>query len=68
MNSAAVDRWYRLVASESGKPFPQVKIAILKSLPVCRAARSQQCAVLRAYRSGGQVAADRLIECLYGLG
>ena len=37
MNSAVVDRWYRLVASESGKPFPQVKIAILKRLPVCRA-------------------------------
>jgi hypothetical protein len=68
MNSTAVDRWYRLVASESGKPFPQVKIAILKRLPVCRATRSQQCAVLRAYRSGGQSAADRLIETLYGLG
>ena len=38
MNSAAVDRWYRLVASESGKPFPQVKIAILKRLPVCPSA------------------------------
>ncbi len=68
MNSAAVDRWYRLVASESGKPFPQVKIAILKRLPVCRATRVEQCAVLRAYRSGGQSAADRLIERLYGLG
>ena len=67
MNSATVDRWYRLVASESGKPFPQVKIAILKRLPVCRASRAQQCAVLRAYRSGGQSAADRLIEPLYGL-
>jgi len=66
MNSAAVDRWYRLVASESGKPFPQVKIAILKRLPVCRATRTEQCAVLRAYRSGGQTAADRLIEKLYG--
>lgn len=68
MNSAVVDRWYRLVASESGKPFPQVKIAILKRLPVCRATRAEQCAVLRAYRSGGQVAADRMIERLYGLG
>ena len=67
MNSAVVDRWYRIVASESGKPFPQVKIAILKRLPVCRAARSQQCDVLRAYRSGGQVAAARMIEKLYGL-
>jgi len=67
MNSAVADRWYRLVASESGKPFPQVKIAILKRLPVCRAARQQQCAVLRAYRNGGQAAADRLIENLYGL-
>ena len=67
MNSATVDRWYRLVASESGKPFPQVKIAILKRLPVCRATRAEQCAVLQAYRSGGQSAADRLIEPLYGL-
>ena len=67
MNSAAVDRWYRLVASESGKPFPQVKIAILKRLPVCRATRAEQCAVLRAYRTGGQSAADRLIDRLYGL-
>ena len=67
MNGAVVDRWYRLVASESGKPFPQVKIAILKRLPVCRASRAQQCAVLRAYRSGGQSAADRLIGTLYGL-
>ena len=67
MNSAVIDRWYRLVASESGKPFPQVKIAILKRLPVCRATRAEQCAVLRAYRSGGPSAADRLIERLYGL-
>ena len=67
MNSAAVDRWYRLVASESGKPFPQVKIAILKRLPVCRATRAEQCAVLRALRRGGPSAADRLIERLYGL-
>ena len=67
MNSAVADRWYRLVASESGKPFPQVKIAILKRLPVCRATRSQQSAVLRAYRSGGQITANRLIETLYGL-
>jgi len=67
MNSAVVDRWYRLVASESGKPFPQVKIAILKRLPVCRASRPQQCAVLRAYRSGGRTAAEPLIETLYGL-
>ena len=67
MNSAVIERWYRLVASESGKPFPQVKIAILKRLPVCRASRAEQCAVLRAYRSGGQSAADRLIEGLYGL-
>ena len=67
MNSAVVDRWYRIIASESGKPFPQVKIAILKRLPVCRASRQEQCAVLRAYRSGGQSAADSLIERLYGL-
>lgn len=67
MNSAVVDRWYRIVASESGKPFPQVKIAILKRLPVCRAARKDQCAVLRAYRNGGQPAADRLIATFYGL-
>lgn len=67
MNSATVDRWYRLVASESGKPFPQVKIAILKRLPVCRATRAEQCAVLLALRSGGQPSADRLIERLYGL-
>ena len=67
MNSAVVDRWYRLVASESGKPFPQVKIAILKRLPVCRATRAEQCAVLRAYRNGGQSVADRLIARLYGL-
>ena len=67
MNSATVDRWYRLIASESGKPFPQVKIAILKRLPVCRATRAEQCAVLCAYRSGGQSAADRLIARLYGL-
>ena len=67
MNSAVVDRWYRLVASESGKPFAQIKIAILKRLPVCRASRSEQCAVLRAYRKGGQSAADHLIETLYGL-
>lgn len=67
MNSAVVDRWYRLVASESGKPFPQVKIAILKRLPVCRASRAEQCAALRVYRSGGQSAADRLIATLYGL-
>ena len=67
MNSTVVDRWYRLVASESGKPFPQVKIAILKRLPVCRATRAEQCAVLRAYRSGGPSAADRLIKILYGL-
>ena len=46
---------------------PQVKIAILKRLPVCRASRAEQCAVLRTYRSGGQPAADRLIESLYGL-
>ena len=68
MNSAVVDRWYRFVASESGKPFPQVKITILKRLPVCRATRAEQCAVLRVYRNGGQPAADRLIERLYGLG
>ena len=67
MNSAVVERWYRLVASESGKPFPQVKIAILKRLPVCRATRAEQCAVLRALRRGGPTAADRLIERLYGL-
>ena len=67
MNSATVDRWYRLVASESGKPFPQVKIAILKRLPVCRATRAEQYAVLRAYRSGGPPAADPLIVRLYGL-
>ena len=67
MNSAVIDRWYRIVASESGKPFPQVKIAILKRLPVCRATRAEQCAVLHAYRSGGQPAADRLIERLYSL-
>ena len=67
MNSAVVDRWYRIVASESGKPFPQVKIAILKRLPVCCASRARQCAVLHAYRSGGQSAADNLIETLYGL-
>lgn len=67
MNSAVVDRWYRIVASESGKPFPQVKIAILKRLPVCRATRAEQCAVLRAYRNGGQSAADRLLESLYRL-
>lgn len=67
MNSAVVDRWYRLVASESGKPFPQVKIAILKRLPVCRATRVEQCAVLRALRSGSPSEADRLIERLYGL-
>jgi len=67
MNSAVVDRWYRIVASESGKPFPQVKIAILKRLPVCRAVRAEQCAVLRAYRNGGQSAADRLIARCYGL-
>jgi len=67
MNSATVDRWYRIVASESGKPFPQVKIAILKRLPVCRATRAEQCAVLRAYRSGGQSAANRMIGTLYGL-
>ena len=67
MNSVVVDRWYRLVASESGKPFPQVKIAILKRLPVCRATRAEQCAVLRALRHGGASAADTLIEHLYGL-
>ena len=67
MNSAVVDRWYRLVASESGKPFAQIKIAILKRLPVCRASRAEQCAVLRAYRNGGQSAADHQIETLYGL-
>ena len=67
MNSAVVDRWYRLVASEFGKPFPQVKIAILKRLPVCRATRAEQCAVLRALRHGGPSEADRLIERLYGL-
>ena len=67
MNSATVDRWYRIVASESGKPFPQVKIAILKRLPVCRATRAEQCTVLRAYRNGGQFAADRMIGTLYGL-
>ena len=67
MNSAVADRWYRLVASESGKPFPQVKIAILKRLPVCRATRAEQCAVLRALRFGGAPAAERLIERLYGL-
>ncbi len=67
MNSATVDRWYRLVASESGKPFPQVKIVILKRLPVCRATRREQCAVLRALRHGGPTAAERLIERLYGL-
>ena len=67
MNSAVADRWYRIVASESGKPFPQVKIAILKRLPVCRASRAEQCAVLCAYRSGGQSAADRRIKTLYGL-
>ncbi len=67
MNSAVVDRWYRLVASESGKPFPQVKIAILKRLPVCRATRAEQCAVLHVLRRGGQSAAEPLIERLYGL-
>ena len=67
MNSAVVDRWYRIVASESGKPFPQVKIAILKRLPVCRASRREQCAVLRALKHGGTSAADRLIAALYGL-
>jgi len=67
MNSAVVDRWYRIVASESGKPFPQVKIAILKRLPVCHAGRADQAAVLRAFRTGGQPAADALIERLYGL-
>ena len=67
MNSAVVDRWYRLVASESGKPVPQVKIAILKRLPVCRATRQEQCDVLRALRHGGQSAAEPLIERLYGL-
>jgi hypothetical protein len=67
MNSAVVERWYRLVASESGKPFPQVKIAILKRLPVCRASRQEQCAVLRALRHGGASAADSLIARLYGL-
>ena len=67
MNSAVADRWYRLVASESGKPFPQVKIAILKRLPVCRATRAEQCAVLRALRRGGPSAAEPLIERLYGL-
>ena len=67
MNSAVIDRWYRLVASESGKPFPQVKIAILKRLPVCHATRQEQCTVLRALRHGGPSAADRLIERLYGL-
>jgi hypothetical protein len=67
MNSAVVERWYRLVASESGKPFPQVKIAILKRLPVCRASRQEQCAVLRAFRHGGSSAAESLIERLYGL-
>lgn len=67
MNSAVVDRWYRIVASESGKPFPQVKIAILKRLPVCRADRAAQAAVLRAFRTGGQSAADALIGRLYGL-
>jgi hypothetical protein len=67
MNSAVVDRWYRLVSSESGKPFPQVKIAILKRLPVCRATRQEQCAVLRALRRSGPSEADRLIERLYGL-
>ena len=67
MNSAVVDRWYRIVASESGKPFPQVKIAILKRLPVCRAERADQLAVLRAFRIGGQSAADALIEHFYGL-
>ncbi|MBR6241143.1 MAG: N-6 DNA methylase [Lentisphaeria bacterium] len=67
MNSAVVDRWYRIVASESGKPFPQVKIAILKRLPVCRADRRDQLAVLRSYRSGGQAAANVLIGRLYGL-
>ena len=67
MNSATVDRWYRLVASESGKPFPQVKIAILKRLPVCRATRREQCAVLLALRRGGPSAADPLIARLYGL-
>ena len=67
MNSAAVERWYRIVASESGKPFPQVKIAILKRLPVCRASRQEQCAVLRALRRGGASAADPMIDRLYGL-
>ena len=67
MNSMIVDRWYRIVASESGKPFPQVKIAILKRLPVCRADRAAQAAVLRAFRTGGQSAADALIGRLYGL-
>ena len=67
MNSAVANRWYRLVASESGKPFPQVKIAILKRLPVCRATRAEQCAVLRALRFGGAPAAECLIERLYGL-
>jgi len=68
MNSAVADHWYRLVASESGKPFPQVKIAILKRLPVCRATRAEQCAVLRALRHGGLSVAEPLIERLYGLG
>ena len=68
MNSAVVDRWYRLVASESGKPFPQVKITILKRLPVCRATRQEQCAVLRTLRHGGPSIANRMIEHLYGLG
>jgi len=67
MNSAVADRWYRLVASESGKPFPQVKIAILKRLPICLATRAEQCAVLRALRHGGQSEAEPLIERLYGL-
>ena len=67
MNGMVVDRWYRLVASESGKPFPQVKIAILKRLPVCRADRAAQAAVLRAYRRDGQIGADRLLVKMYGL-
>lgn len=64
LNSDILNQYYRTLTGEQHKVFAQVKIAILRSLPVCRATRRQQSAVLKAKSPEVR---EAKIRALYGL-
>lgn len=64
LNSRILNRCYKLMTGETGKPFAQVKIAVLRKLPICRASAEEQAKVIAEKNTFRR---EKLIRALYGL-